>query len=163
VLVLARGNDPEAAQLLQSARQDATTATEATYALAAVQAAQAGAPKIKTSPAGGANNLMDGKTSSRWSAPALGEESVEVDFRQTRGFRQVTLDQTARAAEFPEHYEVLVTDDLAHPGPVIASGTGQRNRTVITLPAGTRGRYLIIRNTAERRETPWTIAELLID
>jgi hypothetical protein len=93
----------------------------------------------------------------------LGEESIEVDFRQTRGLRQITLDQTARAAEFPEHYEVYVTDDAAAPGKAVASGTGQRNRTIISLPAGTRGRYLIIRNTAERRDTPWTVAELLID
>lgn len=163
VQVLGRANDAEATQLLMQARTDTTLANDAAYALEAVQAAIAGAPKVKASPGGGANNVMDGKTSTRWSAPALGEESLEVDFRQPRGFRQLTLDQTARAAEFPEHYEVLVCEDLANPGKVVASGTGQRNRTVITLPAGTRGRYLIIRNTAERRDTPWTVAELLVD
>jgi hypothetical protein len=38
--------------------------------------------------------------------------------------RQITLDQTARAAEFPEHYEVYVTDDAAARGKAVASGTG---------------------------------------
>jgi HEAT repeat protein len=163
VQILGRANDAEALTLLQQARSDATLAVEAAYAAEVVQATLAGPPKIKASPAGGANNLMDGKTSTRWSAPSLGEESIQVDFRQTRGFRQITLDQTARAAEFPEHYEVLVSDDPSAPGKVVASGTGQRNRTVISLPAGTRGRCLIIRNTVERRDTPWTVAELLVD
>lgn len=162
-LVLGRANDAEALKVLQQARSDATLAVEVAYASEAVQATLAGPPKVKASPAGGANNLMDGKPATRWSAPSLGEESIEVDFRQARGFRQITLDQTARAAEFPEHYEVLVSDDPALPGKVVASGTGQRNRTVISLPAGTRGRCLTIRNTAERRDTPWTVAELIVD
>ncbi len=163
ILTLSRANDAEALKLLQQARSDATVAVDAAYAAEAVQATLAGPPKVKASPASGANNLMDGKASTRWSAPSLGEESIQIDFRQTRGFRQITLDQTARGAEFPEHYEVLVSDDPASPGKVVASGSGQRNRTVISLPAGTRGRCLTIRNTVERRDTPWTVAELLID
>ena len=43
------------------------------------------------------------------------------------------------------------------------SGKGQRNRTVLNFPAGTRGRYVIVRNVMARAETPWTICEVLVD
>ena len=95
--------------------------------------------------------------------PTLGEEWLELDYRQSRPFRKVTLDQTARAAEFPEKYSVHVTDDPAKPGPAVAQGEGQRNRTVIELPAGTAGRYLIIRNVAERKDSSWTVCEVYLD
>ena len=138
-------------------------AADASYAAAAIKAALAGAPKARTNPASGANNILDGKTSTRWSTPALGEEWVEIDFRQSRPLRRLTLDQTGRAAEFPEHYEVHVTDDPKSPGPIVGQGQGQRNKTVIDLPAGTAGRYVIIKNTAERKDTPWAICELYVD
>ena len=47
--------------------------------------------------------------------------------------------------------------------PAVAAGTGQRNRTVINLPAGTRGRYVIIKNGAARKDGPWTICEIFVD
>ena len=118
---------------------------------------------MRASPASGVSNILDGKTSTRWSAPALGEEWVEIDFRQSRPLRRLTLDQTGRTAEFPEQYAVHVTDDPKAPGPVVVQGQGQRNKTVIEFPAGTQGRYVVIKNTAERKETPWAICELYVD
>jgi hypothetical protein len=58
---------------------------------------------------------------------------------------------------------VFVTDDPKQPGKALVSGAGQRNKTVIDLPSGTRGRYLIVKNTAERKEAPWAICELYVD
>ena len=107
--------------------------------------------------------MTDGKTSTRWTTPALGEEWVEVDFRRSRPIQRVTLDQTGRAAEFPERFEVYVTNDPKRPGTVVKSGKGSRNKTVIDLPDGTRGRYVIIRNVAGRDEAPWAICELYVD
>jgi len=58
---------------------------------------------------------------------------------------------------------VHLTDDPARPGPAVAQGTGQRNRTVIELPAGAAGRYLIIRNLAERKDSSWSVCEVYLD
>jgi hypothetical protein len=87
---------------------------------------------------------------------------VEVDFILSRPLRRITLDQTGRGAEFPEGYELYVTDDVAVPGKVVATGVGQTNKTVIDLPAGTRGRYVIIKNVAARKDTPWSICEIFV-
>ena len=142
---------------------DSALADDARYAAGAISAALAGAPKLRASPSTGIANALDGKTSTRWSAPALGDEWVEIDFRQSRPLRRLTLDQTGRGAEFPEHYTVHVTNDPKSPGPAVAQGKGQRNKTVIELPAGAKGRYVVIKNTAERKDVPWTICELLFD
>jgi hypothetical protein len=107
--------------------------------------------------------MNDGQTSTRWTTPAVGEEWIEVDFKIGRPIVRVTLDQTGRSAEFPEQYEVFVTDDQKQPGEPIVSGKGQPNKTIIDLPAGTRGRYLIVKNVAERKDTPWAICELYVD
>ena len=54
------------------------------------------------------------------------------------------------------------TPDLT--GTPVVTGSGQRgNKTVIELPAGTRGRYLRIKNVVERKEAPWAICELHVD
>jgi len=163
VTLLGRANDKPAQKLAEDLQADAAVGTEATYVAAVVKARVAGAPKARASTESGIGNIFDGKTSTRWNTPALGEEWVEIDFRLSRPFRRLTLDQTGRGAEFPEHYEVYVTDNVKQPGAAVASGTGTPNKTVIDLPAGTRGRYVIIRNTVERKDTPWAICELYVD
>lgn len=163
VALLGRANDKGALKVAEDLRADAAVATEATYVAAVVKARVAGAPKARASTESGIGNIFDGKTSTRWNSPSLGEEWVEIDFRLSRPFRRLTLDQTGRGAEFPEHYEVYVTDDTKQPGAVVTSGTGKPNKTVIDLPAGTRGRYVIIKNTVERKDTPWAICELYVD
>jgi hypothetical protein len=128
-----------------------------------VQANLAGAPRARASRPASLSNLLDGKTSTRWNTPVLGEEWLEIDFRQSRPLSRVILDQTGRAAEYPERYEVHVTDDPKQPGKVLVSGTGQRNQTVIDLPAGTSGRYLIVKNTAPRADRQWSVCELYVE
>lgn len=161
--VLARANDPTALKYAEGLRSDPFLGAEAAYAAEVVQANLVGRPRARASQGSGLGNLFDGKTTSRWSTPALGEEWLELDFRVARPLRELTFDQSGRAAEFPEQYEVYVTNDPAMPGPVVLSGKGQRNRTVLKFPAGTRGRYVIVRNVAARAETPWTICEVLVD
>ena len=161
--VLARANDPTALKYAEGLRSDPFLGAEAAYAAEVVQANIAGRPRARASQGSGLGNLFDGKTTTRWSTPALGEEWLELDFRVARPLRELTFDQSGRAAEFPEQYEVHVTNDPALPGPVVLSGKGQRNRTVLKFPVGTRGRYVIVRNVAARAETPWTICEVLVD
>lgn len=161
--VLARANDATALKLAEELQTDASVGEEARYTATAIKAALAGAPKLRASPASGVSNILDGKTSNRWSAPLLGEEWIEIDFRQSRSFRRLTLDQTGRTGEFPEKYEVYVSDSPEVVGSAVAKGQGQRNKTVIELPAGTKGRYVTIKNTAERKDGTWSICELFVD
>jgi len=163
VRLLHRARDREALAVLEPLESDPALAAAAATAEAVVQANLAGTPRARSSRSAGLANLFDGKTSTRWNTPVLGEEWVEVDFRQSRPLSRVILDQTGRGAEFPERYEVHVTDDPANPGPALASGQGQRNQTVIDLPANTRGRYLIIKNTAARADSQWSICELYVE
>ncbi|MFZ9838183.1 MAG: HEAT repeat domain-containing protein [Opitutaceae bacterium] len=161
--VLARANDPTALKYAEGLRSDPFLGEEAVHAAEVVQANLAGRPRARASQGSGLGNLFDGKTTTRWTTPALGEEWLELDFRVARPLRELTLDQSGRAAEFPEQYEVYVTNDPGVPGPVVLSGKGQRNRTVLKFPAGTRGRYVIVRNVTARAETPWTVCEVLVD
>jgi HEAT repeat protein len=163
IAVLHRANDKAALTLVESLKSDDAIKADVETATDVIRANLAGPPKLRASTPTGIANILDGKTSTRWSAPALGEEWVEVDFKLSRPLARITLDQTGRTAEFPEHYEVYVTDDPQNPGKSVASGAGQRNKTVIEMPAGTRGRYLIVKNTSERKEAPWAICELYVD
>lgn len=162
--VLTRANDETAVALAEKLQSDATLGAEARDVADIVRANRAGRPKLRASSSESQlGNLLDGRTSTRWSAPAGVDEWVEVEFRKERPVRRITLDQTGRDAEFPERYEVYVMDDRAQRGAPVASGDGMRGKTVIELPAGTRGRIVLIKNTAERKDTPWAICELWVD
>jgi HEAT repeat protein len=163
VALLHRAQDKQALALADKLKSDAVLGREATTAAEVIQANLAGPPKLRASNPSGVANIIDGKSSTRWSTPALGEEWLEIDFRVNRPFRRITLDQTGRAAEFPERYEVYVTDDPKQPGAAVASGVGQRQKTVIEVPSGTRGRYVVVKNVAERSETPWAVCELYVE
>ncbi len=161
---LHRASDQPALDLIESLKSDPTLASAATTAGEVIRANRAGPPALRASDASGnLKNILDHKTSTRWSVPTNGEEWIEIDFKVSRPLQAITLDQTTRAAEFPERYEVHVTDDAAKPGPVVVSGEGQRNKTVITFPTGTRGRYVLIKNVAARKDSQWAIVELYVD
>ena len=162
--LLNRANNERAIAVAESLQSDPELADAAREAVAVIRANLAGPPLVR----GSSNEpslkfVADGKTSTRWAVPANGEEWLEVDFRLSRPMHRLTLDQTGRATEFPERYEVHVADDLTMLGPPLASGVGQRTRTVIDLPAGTRGRYVVIKNVAERKDVFWSVCELFVD
>ena len=163
VALLHRADDRAALALARKLKSDPVLGPEATLAVDVIRANRTGPPGVRASSSAGIANLTDGKTNTRWTTPARGDEWFEADFRLSRPIVRVTLDQTGRAAEFPERYEVYVTDDPKSPGEAIATGAGQHRRTVMELPAGTRGRYLIVKNVAERDDTPWAVCELYVD
>jgi HEAT repeat protein len=162
ITLLKRAVDAPALALAEKSQSDPVIGAAASETAAVIRANQAGPAKLRASTMAGVKNLTDGNTGNRWSVPAEGDEWVEVDFILSRPLRRITLDQTGRGAEFPEGYELYVTDDVAVPGKVVATGVGQTNKTVIDLPAGTRGRYVIIKNVAARKDTPWSICEIFV-
>jgi HEAT repeat protein len=164
VRFLGRCNDDEAIALAQKLQNEPALAAEATDAIAAINANRAGRPAIRA--AVGSNqlgNIVDGNPVTRWTTAANPDRWIEIDYKVSRPFHQLTLNQSKWPDNYPERYEVFVTDDPAQRGAALASGAGSAGKTVITLPPGTRGRYLIIANTAERKDGSWSIAELLVD
>ena len=161
--LLSRAGDSAALALAAGLKADAAVGAAAREAVEIITANLAGPAKVRASAPSGAGNIMDGKTNTRWTVPQVGEEWVEIDFKVARPLHRLTLDQTGRTGDFPESYAVHVTDDLANPGAAVATGTGQTGKTVIALPAGTRGRYVIIKNVAERLDGWWAIIELYVD
>lgn len=161
--LLKRAADAPALALAEKSQGDPVLGAIAGETVAVIRANQAGPAKVRASTMAGVSNLMDRNTGNRWTVPAEGDEWVEIDFIRSRPLRRITLDQTGRGAEFPENYEVYVTDDVAAPGKAVSAGVGQTNKTVIDLPAGTRGRYVLIKNVAARKDTPWSICEIFVD
>ena len=161
--LLSRAGDATALALAAGLKADAAVGAAAREAVEIITANLAGPAKVRASAPSGAGNIMDGKTNTRWTVAQVGEEWVEIDFKVARPLNRLTLDQTGRTGDFPESYAVHVTDDLANPGAAVATGTGQTGKTVIALPAGTRGRYVIIKNVAERLDGWWAIIELYVD
>lgn len=162
--VLHRASDAAALALAESFKTDPALAAAAGTAAEIIRANQAGPVRFRVSEgSGNPRNMTDGDTDTRWNAETDGAEWFEIDFRVSRPLHTLTLDQTGRANEFPERYAVHVTDDPANPGPAVATGAGTATRTVIALPAGTRGRYAIVKNTAARADGQWAVVELYVD
>ena len=164
VVLLNRAADKPALALVEKLQSEPALADAAKTAAQCIAANLAGPPKARVSESdGSAKNLFDGKTSTQWRAPVTPGQWVQVDFKQSRPLHRLTLDQTGRTGEFPERYQVFVTDNVDQPGKVLVSGAGKPNRTVIDLPTGTSGRYVLIKNTAERVDSMWTISEFFVD
>lgn len=162
--LLNRAADPAALALAEKLKSDAALGAVARDAALSIAANQAGQPKARASDnERNLRNMFDGKASTYWRTAANAGVWIEIDYLQSRPVHQLTLDHTGHTNEFPERYEVYVTDNPKEPGAVRAAGPGQRNRTVVDLPAGTKGRYVIIKYTAEHKESFWTISELYVN
>lgn len=164
VILLNRAADKPALALVEKLQSEPALNAAAKTAAQCIAANLAGPPHVRASDSeSSAKNLFDGRTATQWRGPVTPGQWIEIDFKQARPLHRLTLDQTGRTGEFPERYDVFVTDDLAKPGIVLVSGAGKPNRTIIDLPEGTRGRYVTIKNTAERVDSMWSISELFVD
>ena len=162
VAFLGRGASPFAQNLVATLVDDPVVGEVARMAAEAIKANQDWPPVVKAS-TGPLPQVVDGNTKTIWRTPAVGKPWLQIDFKQSRRLQRITLDQTGRAGDFPEGYEVYVTDDLKQPGTPRVTGNGRRDRTVITLPADTKGRYVLIKLTESQPDGNWSVAELWVD
>jgi HEAT repeat protein len=164
LLLLSRGASAKALALAEQAQADPQLADDARDAALAIRTNQAWPPVVTASAATDRiGRAVDGKLNTAWSAIAIAGQWVQIDCRQTRPIRHLTLDQSGHAGDFPGPIDVYVTDDPAQPGAVRVATSGRRDKTVIDLPAGLHGRYVIIRTTAKRPNGNWAISEIRIE
>ncbi len=164
VAALGRGSSPFARAFVSGLEGDPALADEARHALASIAANQKGAPRVELSVrADQSDNLVDGRTNTQWRAPLDSDQSLQLDLHESRPLRRLTLDQTGRPGDYPTQYEVYVSDDPENLGAALVSGSGQRDRTVIELPAGTKGRHVRIVNRERRENAFWTVSEVFVD
>ncbi|HYP16978.1 MAG TPA: HEAT repeat domain-containing protein, partial [Opitutus sp.] len=164
VYLLGRSSDDAALALARKVQGEPALAFEATQSLLAIVANRSGRPTARASDnSNQSGNALDRRPSTSWNTAATAGAWIEIDLKVSRPVRQLTLDQGTRADNYPEHYEVFVTNDPKSPGTARVSGPGAPGRTVIDLPVNTRGRYVLVRNTAARTNGRWTISELYVD
>ncbi len=163
-LLLSRANDDAALALARKLSSDEALAATAANTLLVIESNLAGKPAVKTSSGNwGVPNMMDGKLDTRWITSVEAGRTIEIDFHRSRPIRRLVFDQGARGENYPEHLEIFVSDDPNNFGTAVASVSGTPNQTVVDLPANTRGRHLLIKNTADRNNGWWTICELYVD
>ncbi len=162
VYLLGRGSDAGALALAAQLHDDAALADVAADATMAIKANALGKPTVRVSDnPSHAADMLDGKPGTRWSAPAVAGQWIEIDLRATRPVSRLVLRGTDY--DYPEHLEVFVTDDPAKRGAAVASIAGQPRTTTVSLPHPAHGRYLILENTQAREGSWWGVSELLID
>jgi len=154
------------AAALDTARQfaaDPDAGAAARDAIEAITSNLAGRPVVTASAAPEDAALMaDGKADTFWQVPNEAGTWILADLHSTRPVRKITLGHGGRGWGFPGKFDVQVSDNPAQPGTVVAQGEGERGQTSITLPAGTRGRYVWLRLTG-KRDAPLAIAELMVE
>jgi hypothetical protein len=164
VYLLGRSSATDALAAAEKFKSDPALSSVATDAAAIIRASAEGRPSARAS--GNeqqAANIVDGKMPTRWSVPARADAWIEVDFKLSRPFRQIVLDNNGANWGSPEEFAVFVTDDVKTPGEARVTGSGQTGKTTIDLPADTRGRYVIVRHTGNNEDAVWSISELIVD
>jgi HEAT repeat protein len=161
--VLSLCADQPALDAAKSFLADPATAAVAQDAVDAITSNMAGPPIFTASSAReSAIRAGDGKLKTYWSVPLVPGEWLRADLHHSRPVRKITLEQGGREWDFPASVDIQVSDDPDQPGETRVQAEGERYRTVISLPAGVRGRYLWIRQTGTR-SGPWAVAELLVE
>lgn len=143
---------------------DPAVAGEAQDAVDAISSSLAGPPVVTASvTSADPAQMADGSTETFWQVPANEAGTwIRADLHSTRPVRKVTLDHRGRGWGYPAPFDVQVSDNPDQPGAALAQGEGGRGPTVVTLPAGTRGRYVWLRLTG-RRDAPLAISELFVE
>lgn len=141
----------------------ATTAT-AQDAIDAITSNLAGAPAFTASEAGDKTALLtDGRNYTFWAVPNAPGAWLRADLHHSRPVRKITLDHGRREWDWPDQLEVCVSDDPEKSGEPLVKVEGQHYQTVVSLPSGTRGRYVWLRQQGTRPNNAWAVAEFILE
>jgi hypothetical protein len=109
-------------------------------------------------------NTKDGVVTNRWSSgkDQSGDEWLQIDFGVPVRLSEVTLVLGSNPDDYPRTYEVRLSGSSQNTAaPVLLSGMGAEARdTVLTFPAGSLGRYLLISQGGEAEALWWSVAEV---
>jgi hypothetical protein len=109
-------------------------------------------------------NAHDGNTGNRWTTgkDQSGNEWLQIDFGVEVKLSEVTLMLGTSVNDHPRGYTVRVSNtSMNSAAPVLLSGAGMANTdTVLALPAGTRGRFVLINQTGSVTALWWSVAEI---
>jgi HEAT repeat protein len=143
---------------------DPATAAVAQDAVDAISSSLAGPPEVTSSVTTENPAVMsDGNTSTFWQVPAnVAGTWIRADLHSPRPVRKIFLDHRGRGWGYPGKFDVQVSNQPDQPGDPVLSTEGERVETVVTLPAGIRGRYVWLRLTGGR-DAPLAISELRIE
>ena len=162
--VLSLCNDQAALDVAKKFLADAATADAARDAVDAITSNLAGLPIVTASVTSADPAVMaDGKNNTFWQVPANEVGTwIRADLHNARPVRKITLEHTGRGWGYPGKFDVQVSSDPDQPGDAVIQAEGDRGQTVVTLPAGTRGRYVWLRLTG-RRDAPLAIGEFIVE
>lgn len=143
---------------------DPATAAAAQDAVDAITSNLAGPPAFTASGAGDLTALMtDGQRHTCWVIPNTPGGWLRLDLHNSRPVRTITLDHGSREWDWPDRLAVFVSEDPEKAGEPLLEMEGEHVQTIAKLPAGTRGRYVWLRQNGTRPNNPWAIAELIVE
>jgi hypothetical protein len=113
-----------------------------------------------SSGASSVGSALDGVASSRWTSGAtqVNGQWFQVDMRAAQTFRQLTLDATGSAGDYPRGYQVFVSNDGSTWGSPVATGAGTAGVTTVSF-ATRSARYVRIVQTGSASSW-WSLHEL---
>jgi hypothetical protein len=162
--VLSLCADEEALAAAKQYLADPAAAAVARDAVDAITSNLAGPPALTASDAReGTAWLTDGQRDTFWSIPNAAGGWLRLDLHNTRPVRKITLDQGLREWDSPHRLAVHVSDDPKKPGKPLFEMGGEPDQTLVVLPAGTRARYVWLRQNGTRPDSQWAIAELIVE
>ena len=103
-------------------------------------------------------NALDGNASTRWSTGTaqVNGQWFQVDMLSSKTFAGITLDTTASSGDFPNAYQVFVSNDGTNWGSAIATGSGSAMTTISF--ATQNARYIRVTQTGSSGSW-WSIHE----
>lgn len=161
--LLSRMSDAKAQEIVERAVSEAAVAAVAKQAADAIRSNREWPPRIQASGASDkVPNITDGRTQTNWGVPAKADAWLEVDLKHARPIRKLIL-EPGRGNESPEELQVFVSDDAAAWGEPKLTHKGENGKNILTLPEGTRGRYVRLAHTGAREDGNWSVAELTVE
>jgi hypothetical protein len=109
-----------------------------------------------------APNTLDGNLASRWTTGRQLENSgatFSVDMQAPWTFNKIILEHTPSANDFPEKYEVFVSNDGSDWGAPIRSAPGMAGGTMIIGFAAQTAQHVRVALTAQEKTQHWSIHE----